>query len=91
MSSKSVRIIEAQTDILLHNVSTAIKTCDMDYVLCDMPLWKHLYHALHSLDRWFINPQRYSEPYFHVPDLNSLDVQSSKTLTREELAEYLAR
>mgnify|MGYP000987687560 CR=1 FL=1 len=21
------------------------------------PLWQHLYHALHSLDQWFINPK----------------------------------
>lgn len=24
---------------------------------CDMPLWKHIYHTLHSLDLWFINPR----------------------------------
>ena len=24
---------------------------------CDMPLWKHIYHMLDSLDLWCINPR----------------------------------
>lgn len=83
-----VAIIEEQTAILLHNAQTSIQTCDLDYVLCDMPVWKHLYHALHSLDQWFINPQSYQEPPFHEPHLNSLDHPSERRLTREELFKY---
>lgn len=44
---------------------------------------------LHSCDQWFINPNEYVEPDFHVPNLNSLDVPSDKTLTREQLSAYL--
>ena len=81
-------IILEQTEILLHNVNTTLQTCDLNFVLCGMPVWKHLYHALHSLDRWFINPQRYDEPPFHEQDLNSLDIWSERTLSREELIAY---
>lgn len=28
------------------------------------PLWQHLYHALHSLDQWFINPNPCKYKYF---------------------------
>jgi hypothetical protein len=89
MSRGIVEIISNQTVILMHNVKTAILTCDLDSILCDMPVWKHVYHALHSCDQWFINPDSYStEPPFHEPGLNSLDVRSNSALSRETLLEY---
>ena len=66
-----------------------LKTCDLDFVLCDMPVWKHVYHMLHSCDQWFINPFVYTEPDFHEPNLNSLDLPSETVLTRERLETYL--
>lgn len=54
----------------------------------DMPLWKHVYHMLHSLDQWFINPDEYQEPGFHRENMNSLFVLSEKGLTKEELQKY---
>lgn len=54
---------------------------------CCAPLWKHVYHMLHSLDLWMINPRdkEFSEPEFHEKDLNDLDAVSRKTLSRKEL------
>ena len=88
MSNELVQIIKEQTEILLHNAKTMLLTCNMEYVLCDMPIWKHAYHMLHSCDRWFINPERYEEPPFHEQGLNSLDTPSEKVLSREELISY---
>lgn len=88
MERNLINAITKQTEILFANVETTIATCDLDYVLCDMPIHKHVYHTLHSLDRWFINPNDYIEPSFHEPGLNSLDIESSKTLSREELNFY---
>jgi len=88
MSRNLADAIAEQTEVLFINLATAIKTCDMDYVLCGMPVWKHVYHALHSCDRWFINPDRYAEPSFHELNLNSLDHLSEKRLSREELQEF---
>lgn len=90
MSRELTAIIEEQTRILLHNVDTTLQTCEPDAVLCGMPVWKHAYHMLHSLDRWFINPERYEEPAFHTPGLNSLDIPSEHTLTIEQLRAYFA-
>lgn len=55
-----------------------------------MPVWKHVYHMLHSLDLYFINPhgKNYSEPAIHEENLNNLDVQSFKILTREDINNY---
>ncbi|MCL1963978.1 MAG: DinB family protein [Firmicutes bacterium] len=90
MSRALVQIINEKTTVLFHNVETMLQTCDLLYILCDMPIWKHAYHMLHSCDRWFINPEHYTEPAFHEPDLNSLDVPSEKALSRELLLDYLA-
>jgi hypothetical protein len=83
-----VEVITEQTTILLHNINTTIQTCDLNLVLCEMPIWKHVYHALHSLDKWFINPDCYEEPFFHEPNLNSLEIKSFNTLSKNELIEY---
>lgn len=57
---------------------------------CDMPLWKHIYHMLHSLDLWFINlrDKNYFEPSIHSENLNNLDVASDKTLPRSDIDNY---
>lgn len=56
-----------------------------------MPCWKHIYHMLHSLDQWFINPRdkAYREPKIHEKDLNNLNVISSKSLSKEEISDYV--
>lgn len=89
MRRELVETIKECTKVLFINFETTLKTCDMDYVLCDMPIWKHCYHTLHSLDQWYINPYDYTEPPFHKDMLNSLDYIDDETvLTREQLMEY---
>lgn len=57
---------------------------------CEMPCWKHVYHMLHSLDLWFVNPRdkNFREPDIHEKDLNNLDIVSEKSLSRVETDEY---
>lgn len=55
MERRLVETLKNGTEIMFHNFYVTLVTCDMDYVLCEMPIWKHCYHALHSCDRWFIN------------------------------------
>lgn len=83
-----VNNIKLQTEIMFVNVDIMLKTCDLNFTLCDMPIWKHVYHMLHSCDQWFINPFDYVEPDFHEPNLNSLDIPSKSMLLREMLSEY---
>lgn len=90
MSRNLCQTITEQSYIFFHNFKTCIKTCNLDYILCDMPVWKHVYHALHSCDRWFINPFVYEEPPFHKEGLGSLDIlPEGSALSREELLKYL--
>lgn len=57
---------------------------------CRMPMWKHVYHMLHSLDIWFINPRdkHFVEPEFHEKDMNNLDVFSDAKLSRNQINDY---
>lgn len=73
----------------LANVISCIDNEDWDRAYCRMPIWKHIYHTLHSLDQWYINPHDYLEPSFHEPNLNNLDVKTDKTLTRQHIEDYL--
>lgn len=91
MSSSLVEIITIQINVLFQNVQITLdEITDMQSVpkLSDMPIYKHVYHMLHSLDQWFTNPNRVIEPDFHVDNLNSLFVSSQKILTKEELQNY---
>jgi hypothetical protein len=88
-----VGIIKDQTERTIWSVNNVIDCIPESYwdkIYCYMPMWKHVYHTLHSLDMWFINPRRYEEPSFHEENLNNLDAVTEKTLSRDELKEYSA-
>ena len=89
--NNNVEIIKDQTKRALWSINNVIDCVPDEYwnkAYCEMPLWKHIYHTLHSLDMWFINPRKYSEPIFHMKDLNNLDVVTDKILSRSELKHY---
>lgn len=91
--STYTEIIRDQTDKAVWEVQNVID-CIPDELwnklYCEMPLWKHVYHMLHSLDLWYINPNdpNYSEPNFHIKNLNNLDVVTEGVLTREQINNY---
>ncbi len=59
---------------------------------CDMPVWRHVYHMLHSLDRWYMDPGAYAEPAFHIEGLNDLDMAvDAPAFTLLEMEAYLAQ
>lgn len=92
MSEQSLcEIIRDETNRALWEVHNAIE-CVPDRLwnklYCEMPMWKHIYHMLHSLDQWYINPRVYTQPSFHKEGLNNLDVTSDTSLSREEIENY---
>ncbi len=93
--STMTAVIKDQTDRALWEVKNVIDCVPDDLWnknYCDMPCWKHIYHMLHSLDLWYINPcdREFIEPSIHEKDLNNLDVVSEKELSREEINGYLS-
>ena len=93
MRESFVPIIEEQTHRALWEVGNVIECIPdglWDKVYCGMPMWKHVYHMLHSLDLWYINPRdsQYKEPLFHEPNLNNLDVVTTKCLMKCDVDIY---
>ena len=93
--STMTAVIKEQTDRALWEVKNVIGCVPDDLWnknYCDMPCWKHIYHMLHSLDLWYINPRdrKFVEPSIHEKDLNNLDVFSEKELSREEINGYFS-
>lgn len=89
--SSLAAVIRDETDRALwevENVVACVPDALWEKCYCDAPLWKHIYHMLHSLDQWYINPRVYTEPSFHETDLNDLDAVSEKRLSREEIGLY---
>ena len=89
MHRKLVSAIKDNMEILFTNGGIMLETCDLDFILCDFPVWKHVYHMFHSCDQWIINPKHYTEPDFHEPNMNSLNIMTEKVLTRGDLTRYL--
>ena len=89
MGNELVNAIQRHSAWLFDNANIMLQTCNPDFILCDFPIWKHIYHMLHSCDQWFINPNHYDEPDFHEPNMNSLDIATEKVLSREDLLQYL--
>ena len=93
--STLVSIVREQTNRALwevRNVINCIPDAIWEKPYCVAPCWQHVYHMLHSLDMWYINPraQDYQEPSIHTANLNNLDISPEKTLTRTELDHYFA-
>lgn len=88
MKNELVKIIKDSTEIMFHNFYVTLITCDMNYELYGMPIWKHCYHTLYSCDKWFVSPMEFVEPSIHEEGLDSLDYIGNRVLTREELLSY---
>ena len=71
------------------NIRTSIQTYDRDALFYGAPCWRWVYHALHSADKWFINPFDYEEPAFHEEGMDDPDQPCNKELTDAELISYL--
>ena len=71
------------------NIRTSIQTYDRNALCCGAPCWRWAYHALHSADKWFINPFVYEEPSFHEEGMDNPDNPTSVVLSDEELLSYL--
>lgn len=82
-------IIKGQVVPNFINLETAIRTYDLNALVCGSPAWRYVYHTVHSADKWFFNPFVYSEPDFHEDGMDNPDNPCSVELSDEQLLEYL--
>ncbi|MBQ1903941.1 MAG: DinB family protein, partial [Ruminococcus sp.] len=83
------KVIREMTIPNFLNIRTSIQTYDRDALCCGAPCWRWVYHALHSADKWFINPCVYEEPSFHQEGMDNPDNPTDVVLSDEQLLEYL--
>ena len=83
------KIIKTATEPNFINIRSSVKTYDRDALCYGAPCWRWVYHALHSADKWFINPFDYEEPSFHEEGMDNPENPTSVVLSDEELLEYL--
>jgi len=86
-----IEVIRDQTSRTLWSLNNVIDSIPDSYwkrEYCEEPIWKHIYHTLHSLDMWYINPLVYDEPSFHKEHLNDLDIKTDGYLSRVLMKEY---
>ena len=83
------RMIKKQTVTNFSNMETAIKTYDRNASVCGTPAWRYVYHAIHSADKWFFNPSKFTEPDFHENGMDNPDNPCNVVLSDTELLEYL--
>lgn len=83
-----VQSIHEQTQLIFFNMAISMKTCNRDWIICGTPVWRYFYHTLHSCDKWFINPRRFSEPWLHHPLLDRVDEPCDTVLSDRELTDY---
>ena len=74
----------------MQNVMDCIPDELWDHCYGGAPLWQHLYHTLHHLDQWFINPRDndFVEPPVHTPHLQELDIYPATNLSRRDMDGY---
>ena len=73
------------------NIKTSIQSYDRNALCCGAPCWRWAYHALHSADKWFINPFVYDEPFFHEEGMDNPDNPCTIELSDEQLLDYLEK
>ena len=95
-----IQQIKNQQDINFINIRDQILMADLETVFDAENNSRYIFHYLHSLDRFFINPMDYvyeGERLFGIPEnLSVIDPKregyesdSSKVISREQLLSYL--
>ena len=74
----------------LQNLLDCIPDALWDRCYGGAPLWQHVYHTLHELDQWFINPRDtdFVEPPIHTPHLQELHIYPAVRLDRLAIDDY---
>ena len=86
-----IQMIKAETNANFVNLRTAILTYNREAAVCGSPAWRYVYHTIHSADKWYFNPEIFTEPEFHEAGMDNPDNPCNQVLSDEELLEYLER
>lgn len=84
-------IIKKTVKLNFMDMRNSIQTYRRESLCCGVPCWRWIYHAIHSADRYFINPSDYKEPAFHREGMDDLNIPCDAVLSDEQLMFFLDR
>lgn len=82
-------IIWRETDANFVNLLIALKTYDRNALVKGVPAWRFVYHTLHSADKWFFNPFRYTERAGYEDGSDNPFAPMSRVWSDDELLDLL--
>ena len=83
--------IQNQTVQMFENIEKIFESITEDKfqsVIGGFPMWKNMYHCIHSLDKNLIDPSSYCEPSFHEKNMDVIYLETPKILSKNELMNY---
>jgi hypothetical protein len=85
-------VVRRQCECLFVNIEFIFDFVDDDLLaqpMCRWPLWRQLYHMLHSVDQWFINPFEFQEPHVNGAVIKALNTEvDTEPMSKGLLHEY---
>jgi hypothetical protein len=92
MVQKLVSLINKQDQILFRNLESLLEDADEEKLRqpgsWSWPPGEQVYHMVHSMDKWLINPEVYEEPLFEDLGIQRIEPGSISHLTKPELQVY---
>ena len=93
MGSSIINDIQRRTEIMLDEIEKALESIQEDIIgqpQGNWPIWKQFYHLLYWLDFWFVDPENFKPPSFHVENLLDSKALSPSTFSKQQLIYYYA-
>ena len=84
MSNLLTQIIFNQTKILFENIANQIMSADLSCMVDNVNNSRFLFHTIHSMDKYFINPYQYNYEVNELIDIS----EDYSVISREKLQCY---
>ena len=95
MQESFINTISIQAKQVFRNIQSVFDYVDDDILsagLCKWPLWRQLFHMLHSMDQWFISPFEYEDGWENGHQINALNTEiDMPAISRKELLSFFLR
>jgi hypothetical protein len=86
--SDSIRTQSKQIFANIQSILDVVNEENLNSTIGVFPVWKQLYHLLHSMDQNFVDPADFTEPSFHTKNLDVIFLEAGESPGLARLVEY---
>jgi len=86
-----VNSIKNQTNNIFMNIEVLLENIpesEFNTIKGGFLTWKHFYHLIYTLEKYFIDPSNYSDPIFHKNYVCITNMEKYKKMSKNEIIEY---